>query len=142
MSLDYRELKRRGGKILMYPGLADAVVPPADTFAYYDGVIKASGGVAETQKFFRFFPVPGMGHCGGGAGPSTFDALGALEQWVERGIAPTRIVASHSTAGRVDRTLPLCPFPQVARYEGAGTIDDEANFVCAAPVPQRISKPT
>jgi feruloyl esterase len=72
-----------------------------------------------------------MGHCGGGAGPNTFDALPALEAWVEQGIAPVAIPASHSTAGAVDRTRPLCAWPAAARYDGTGSIDDAANFVCA-----------
>jgi len=132
VSLDYRQFNARGGRVLMYTGLADPVVPPEDVTSYYEAVAKAAGGFVETQKFFRFFPVPGMGHCGGGSGPGTFDALGALEQWVEKGVAPSRIIASHSTAGRVDRTRPLCPFPAVARYKGTGSVDDEAHFVCAA----------
>ena len=75
---------------------------------------------------------PGMGHCGGGEGPNTFDMVGALEQWVEHGRAPDQIVASHSTSGAVDRTRPLCPYPQVAVYTGTGSIDEAANFVCKA----------
>ncbi len=74
--------------------------------------------------------VPGMGHCSGGEGPDTFDKLSALEQWVEHGKAPDSLIASHLTAGKVDRTRPLCPYPQMARYKGAGSIDDAANFSC------------
>ena len=73
---------------------------------------------------------PGMGHCGGGDGPNTFDALTALEQWVESGKAPEQMTASHSTAGKVDRTRPLFAYPKVATYVGSGSIDDAANFVC------------
>jgi feruloyl esterase len=71
-----------------------------------------------------------MAHCGGGAGPNDFDELTALEQWVEQGKAPDSITASHSRDGKVDRTRPLCPYPQVASYKGIGSIDDAANFVC------------
>jgi feruloyl esterase len=78
---------------------------------------------------------PGMAHCRGGDGPDTFDAVTALEDWVERGKAPDQIIASHSTAGKVDRTRPLCPYPQVAKYKGTGSIDEAANFVCRAPQP-------
>jgi feruloyl esterase len=74
-----------------------------------------------------------MTHCGGGDGPSVFDALGALEQWVEHDTPPQRIVASKSTGNVVTRTRPLCLYPQVARYSGSGSTDDEKNFVCAAP---------
>jgi hypothetical protein len=65
--------------------------------------------------------------------PNSFDMLTALEQWVEKGQAPGQIVASHSTAGSVDRTRPLCPYPQVASYTGTGSIDDAASFVCRMP---------
>jgi len=130
MSTDYGAFKSRGGKLVMYTGLADPVTSPLDTVGYYEGVAKAMGGVDATQAFFRFFPAPGMAHCGGGAGPNTFDALAAVEAWVERGIAPDSIPASHSTNGQVDRTRPLCAYPAVARYKGAGSVDDAANFAC------------
>jgi feruloyl esterase len=71
-----------------------------------------------------------MGHCDGGPGPNTFDALGALEQWVEHGTAPDKLIASHVTAGKTDRTRPLCPYPQVAKWNGTGSTDDAANFSC------------
>ena len=77
--------------------------------------------------------VPGMQHCRGGPGPSEFDMVTALEQWVEHGVAPGKIIASHLTAGAVDRTRPLCPYPQAAEYTGKGSTDDAANFVCRAP---------
>ncbi|HZT75569.1 MAG TPA: tannase/feruloyl esterase family alpha/beta hydrolase [Vicinamibacterales bacterium] len=137
---DLSALKKRGGKLLMYTGWMDPVVPPQDTVSYYDGVVKTMGGLDRTKDFFRFFAAPGMGHCGGGPGPNTFDALGAVEQWVEHGTAPDRLVASHATNGKIDRTRPLCPFPQVARYKGTGSIDDAASFVCAAPT--TIAAPT
>ena len=130
MSTDYSAFKARGGKLIMYTGLADPVVSPFDTIAYYEGVAKAMGGMTATQSFFRFFPAPGMAHCGGGAGPNTFDALAALDAWVEHGTAPDSILASHSTGGTVDRTRPLCTYPAVARYVGSGSIDDAANFTC------------
>lgn len=132
MSTDYAAFSARGGKVIMYTGLADPVVSPLDTIAYYDSVVKANGGLEATQPFFRFFPVPGMAHCRGGAGTSTFDALAALEAWVERGIAPDTIPASRWSNGRVDRTRPLCAYPAVARYQGSGSIDDAANFSCVA----------
>lgn len=78
--------------------------------------------------------VPGMNHCAGGEGADNFDAVLALEQWVEQGKAPDQIIASHRGAnGKVDRTRPLCPYPQVAKYKGSGSIDDAANFICSAP---------
>src|SRR5262249_8870695 len=127
---DYHAFQSRGGKLIMFTGLADPVVSPLDTFAYYDNVVAAMGGIDTTKSFFRFFPLPGMWHCAGGAGPNTFDALTALDAWVEKGIAPDSIPASHATSGEVDRTRPLCAYPAVAQYRGAGSIDDAANFSC------------
>ena len=91
------------------------------------------GSKAKTQNFMRLFMAPGMEHCQGGVGPNTFDSLTPLAQWVEYGTAPTQIIASHSTSGVVDRTRPLCPYPQVAKYTGSGSINDAANFGCANP---------
>ena len=87
-------------------------------------------GQTKTQESVRLFMVPGMGHCSGGEGPNTFDMLTALEQWVEHGKPPDQVLASHSTNGTVDRTRPLCPYPQLATYKGAGSIDEAASFVC------------
>jgi feruloyl esterase len=129
---DLTPFKKRGGKLVMYTGWADPVVPPQDTAAYYDAVVKAMGGLEKTRDFFRFFAAPGMGHCSGGPGPNQFDALAALEQWVEKGVAPDKLIASHITNGKVDRTRPLCPYPQVARWKGTGSTDEAANFSCVA----------
>ena len=74
-----------------------------------------------------------MHHCSGGPGPNTFDMLPALEDWVEKGIAPAAIVASQMSEGKVVRTRPLCPHPQVARYTGAGSVDEAASFRCEVP---------
>jgi len=129
---DLTPFKKHGGKLLMYTGWADPVVPPQDTAAYYEGVVKAMGGLAPTRDFYRFFTAPGMGHCAGGPGPNQFDAIGALEQWVEKGTAPDKLIATHSTNGKIDRTRPLCTYPLVARYKGTGNSDEAANFSCVA----------
>ena len=133
---DLTPFKKRGGKLLSYTGWLDPVVPPQDTVAYYEGVTKTMGGPAATRDFYRLFMAPGMGHCAGGPGPNQFDALGALEQWVEKGVAPDTMVATHRTAGKVDRTRPLCPYPQVARYTGTGSVDEAANFSCVSATPR------
>jgi feruloyl esterase len=122
-----------GGKLLIYHGWADGEVPTLTSIDYYNEVVKSSGGRAAADAFVRLFTVPGMHHCSGGPGPDTFDSLAALEGWVERGAAPDKIIAAHRTNGAVDRTRPLCPYPQVARYTGSGSIDDAANFVCKMP---------
>jgi len=123
----------RGGKLLIYHGWADQQVAPRSTIDYYNAVLNTMGGAAKTSDWLRLFMAPGMAHCRGGDGPNTFDVLSALDEWVEKGKAPDRIIASHSTDGNVDRTRPLCPYPQVAKHTGSGSIDDAANFECRIP---------
>jgi feruloyl esterase len=120
----------RGGKLIQYHGWSDPQISPANSTQYYSRVVETLGGADKVRDSYRLFMAPGMGHCGGGEGPNTFDMVSALEQWVEKGKAPDQIVASHATNGVVDRTRPLCPYPQVATYKGTGSIDDAANFVC------------
>lgn len=120
----------RGGKLLQYHGWADPQITPLASTTYFTRVATAMGGAAKAHASYRLFMAPGMGHCGGGSGPNDFDELTALEQWVEKGVAPARLDASHASGGKVDRTRPLCPFPQVATYKGTGSIDDAASFVC------------
>ncbi len=76
--------------------------------------------------------LPGMGHCSGGEGPDSFDKIGVMEEWVERGKAPEEILTSHKTNGKVDRTRPVCAYPQIAKYKGSGSVDDAGSFVCGA----------
>jgi feruloyl esterase len=128
-SPDLKPFVARGGKLLIYQGWADMNVAPKSTVAYYERVVKAIGQ-KQVDDSVRLFFAPGMAHCGGGEGPNVFDALTPLEQWREQGKAPSSILATHSTGGKVDRSRPLCPFPQVAQYKGAGSIDDAANFAC------------
>ena len=120
----------RGGKLLMYHGWSDALIPAGASITYYSRVLAAMGGAAKTSEWIRLFMVPGMGHCRGGDGPNTFDAVGALDEWVEKGKAPDRIIATQATAGASGRTRPLCPYPQLAVYKGSGSIDEAASFIC------------
>jgi feruloyl esterase len=129
---DLREFEKRNGKLLMYQGWADPVVPAADTIRYFESVERAMGGPERTAGFVRLFLAPGMGHCGGGVGPNSFDAVAVLDRWVSKGAAPERIVASHATNGVVDRTRPLCPYPLMARWNGTGSVDEAGSFVCSA----------
>ena len=126
-----KEFFARGGKLIVYHGWNDQLITPLNSIDYYNTVVAKMGGAAKVDGSFRLFMAPGMNHCSGGDGPSRLDAVAALEQWVEQGKAPDRIVASHvSAGGQVDRTRPLCPYPQVARYTGTGSTDDAVNFTC------------
>jgi feruloyl esterase len=117
----------RGGKVLLYHGWNDQLVAPMNSVNYYEAVVRATKSSADS---IRLFMMPGMTHCRGGVGPDNFDRMGVIERWVEKGEAPKRIVAEHSTNGVVDRRRPLCPHPQVAVYSGKGSLDDAANFSC------------
>jgi feruloyl esterase len=127
---DLSAFVKRGGKLIQYHGWADQQIPSGSSVEYYQSVVDRMGGASKIRGNYRMFMVPGMGHCGGGDGTSTFDMLTALEQWVEQGTAPDRIPASRVVDGRADRTRPLCPYPQAAVYTGKGSTDDAANFVC------------
>ena len=122
----------RGGKLLMYHGWADPQVAPMISVNYYSDVLRTVGATAAGSSI-QLYMVPGMLHCQGGPGTDTFNKVSAMEEWLSTGRAPTSIVASHMTAGKADKTRPLCPYPQVARYKGAGSLDEAANFACAAP---------
>jgi feruloyl esterase len=127
-----KKFVQRGGKLLLYHGWNDQALAPRNTVNYYNSVLSAMGGAAKVYGSVRLFMAPGMTHCGGGEGPNDFDAVGAMEQWVEKGNAPDRIIAAHHRAGQTDRTRPLCPYPQIAEYTGTGNINDAANFVCTS----------
>jgi feruloyl esterase len=116
------------GKLLISHGWADQQVAPGSSVEFYKAAVADSGKPAE--DWVRLYMVPGMGHCSGGEGPDTFDKLGALEAWVEQGKAPEAIVASRRVDGKVERTRPLCPYPQRARYRGEGSVDEAGNFSC------------
>ena len=138
---DLRPFRARGGKLIQYHGFSDPDIPPTNSINYFENVVRTIGGrndpraLADTKEFYRLFMVPGMQHCSGGPGTSRFDALTALEQWVEQKRAPEQIMASRMTNGKVDRTRPLCPYPQEAQYKGSGSTDEAANFVCVVPGP-------
>lgn len=140
---DLRRFQARGGKLILYHGWCDAAIPAQAAIDYYESV-KKKMGAKKAAEFVRLFMVPGMQHCGGGAGPNLFGQFGAaqgdargniaaaLERWVEEGVAPEEIVAAKSkgAAGPVVRTRPLCAYPKAAKYKGSGSTDEAANFAC------------
>lgn len=120
-----------GGKLLLYHGWSDPQVPPPSTIAYFDAVVRATGDQRRSTAI-ELYMQPGVNHCFGGDGPDTFDAVGAVERWEQIGRAPARILAWHASAKNMDRTRPLCPYPQIAKYTGSGSVDRAENFRCAA----------
>jgi feruloyl esterase len=133
-------LRGRGAKMVVYHGTSDPIFSSDDTTAWYDGLSARWGSAA---NFARFFRVPGMNHCSGGPATDQFDMLTPLVNWVEKGQAPDSVLASARGAGNAggvnadvpagwaaNRTRPLCPYPQVARYKGSGSLDDAQNFAC------------
>jgi len=154
-SADLRAFRAHGGKLLMYHGWADPLIPSQSSINYFNALVAddpngdgndANGAqqaslkpghntsLARTQEYARLFMVPGMWHCSGGPGPNVFDPITPLVNWVEGGVAPETIPATKfvndAPAQGVQMTRPLCVFPKVAKYSGAGSTDDAANFAC------------
>jgi feruloyl esterase len=129
---DLSAFKAKGGKVVAWHGWGDPAISPYNTLHYYESVEDKIGG--NMDDFYRIFFVPGMGHCGAGAtGPDKFDAVAALENWVEKGMAPSRIESTQLEDGEVTRTRPLCKYPDVPKYSGTGSTDDARSFECVKP---------
>ena len=137
---DLRAFYAHGGKLILYHGWGDAAIPPGNTIAYYQSLQRAHP--REAASSVRLFMVPGMSHCLGGQGANVLDPLTAIDQWKQGGPAPERIIATRfdnpffgylGLPAKALGTRPLCAFPKVARWKGAGSTDDAANFVCVAP---------
>jgi Tannase and feruloyl esterase len=154
---DLRSFDQAGGKLILWQGEADWSIPFITSDAYYQAVVKANGGLAATKQFARYYALPGVGHCGGN-GPDTYNGLGAVVTWAEKGIAPQELTAtqyapatttggggppppsasdltdvvpvlgSPSATAQV-RQLPLFPYPELPAYRGYGNVDDAASYV-------------
>ena len=148
---DLKRFQDHGGKLILYHGWSDPAISPLTTIDYYNSVVRKLGA-RDAQAFTRLYMAPGMQHCNGGPGANSFGQQGnpkpadashnvysALELWVEKGVAPEKIIATKYQAVapgvgfRIKMTRPLCPYPEVAKYKGAGDSNDAANFVCAQP---------
>ena len=124
---DLSKFKSSGGKLLLTHGWSDTGITPETTIWYYDSVLNKMG--KNQSDWMRLFMAPGMGHCGGGPGVNTFDSIGTLENWVEKGIAPDQMMGR----GAQGLTRPLCPYPQYAEYKGTGDLKNAENWACKAP---------
>ncbi|MEH2567369.1 tannase/feruloyl esterase family alpha/beta hydrolase [Bradyrhizobium sp. AZCC 2289] len=147
-STDLGEFREHGGKLLMYHGWADPLIPSQSSINYFNALVgndshgfqQASFGAGNpalqrTQSYARLFMAPGLYHCSGGPGPNAFDALTPLVTWVETGTAPETIIATKfvaDTPPAVAMTRPLCVYPKVAKYNGSGSTSIAANFTCVA----------
>src|SRR5271157_2573263 len=117
-----------GGKLIFYHGNSDPWFSPLDTFEYYKQMSAENGGPEAASKWSQFYFVPGMAHCGGGPGLDKFDLLGAMVNWVEKGTAPTSVIATGKAFP--GRSRPLCPYPKHAHYKGQGDTEDATSFEC------------
>lgn len=138
---DLSVLKNRGAKMMVYHGTSDPIFSSDDTTAWYDALRAANAG--DASNFARFYRVPGMTHCSAGPSTDQFDMLTPLVNWVEKGIAPDRVIANARGPGNAaganadvpaswspTRSRPLCPYPLVARYSGTGSVDLASSFTC------------
>jgi feruloyl esterase len=150
---DYAAAKAHGAKVIMYHGWNDPQPQPEYTVQLYEKIAAANGGIDRTKDFWSLFMVPGMAHCAFGPGATSFGGAGqqsppmrdsahdvqaALEAWVEKGVAPDRLIATKytddlPTTRTIKSTRLLCSYPQVAKYKGTGDTGDAANFQCALP---------
>jgi len=128
-STDISKFVARGGKLLLAHGLQDVLVSTRATEVYWES-LQAQFGPAHVDKFARFYEVPGSGHAFGGAFTPGWDSLTALENWVEKGIAPKNQIAT-DTAVHAGRTRPLCEYPTWPKYNGSGDPNSASSFTCA-----------
>jgi feruloyl esterase len=131
---DLSQFKKRGGKLLLTHGWADTGITPETTIWYYDSVLDKMG--KDQSDWVRLFMAPGMGHCGGGPGVNSFDSIGTIEKWVEKGTAPNEMLGT----GAQGLTRPLCPYPQYAEYKGTGDLKSASNWACKAPAASKLTQ--
>lgn len=129
---DLSGFRKKGGKVLIFHGESDQIISPRGTLNYFERVLAKNGGATEVNKFARLFMIPGMGHgCSGDdKEPFPVDFSGELVNWVEKGVAPDRIIATQKLPDGATRTRPLCAYPNTAKWSGKGSSDDAPNFIC------------
>jgi hypothetical protein len=119
---------KKGGKLLLSHGWSDGLIPARNTADFYKSII-AKMDPKKAADSIRLFMLPGVGHCGGGDAPNVADMLSAIDQWVETGKAPDRIIATNPP-NQKSMSRPICPYPQIAKYMGTGSTDEAENFEC------------
>src|SRR5262249_18750933 len=149
---DLRPFAARGGKLIIWNGLADPHISPLNPVAYYSAMEKLLGG-ERVKAFARLYLTPGAYHCSGGEGPYSLDTLSAVMAWVERGQAPNALIARQapsrdltalalsnqapsnqpgsnqaSSSQTAVRTRPIFPYPLTSKYVGTGSMDEAVNF--------------
>ncbi len=141
-----KQFKKSGGKLILYHGWSDPDIAPLSTINYYENVTSKMGN-QNAHEFIRVYMVPGMQHCGGGSGATVLGAVpssgadsqngiqAVLERWVEKGSAPGEIIAKKYQPTGIQKegvagTRPICPYPTVARYKGAGSTDEADSYTC------------
>src|SRR5437773_2682874 len=131
---DLTRFRDRGGKVIIYHGLADQLIPAAGTIDYYKRVQQHMGGAEKTAQFARLFLAPGVDHGFRGAGPTPTGQMDAIVRWVEESQAPHKLIAElRDRNGKIVRTRPLFPYPQITKYKGSGSTDEAENFVAQPP---------
>jgi feruloyl esterase len=128
-STDISAFATGGGKLLLAHGLSDVLVSTRATEQYYQR-LQAQMGPTFVDTFARYYEVPGLGHAVSSVFNGTWDSLTALENWVEKGTAPSGQVTT-DTAGVPGRTRPLCDYPKWPQYKGTGDVNLAASFTCA-----------
>ena len=143
---DLTAFKAHGGKLIQYHGWADQQISPYGSIDYYNKTV-GKMSKADRDSFYRLYLLPGIYHCSGGPGVGNIgdsspavqhdpqhDLVEAIDAWVTKNQAPTAMIGSHLDDNKkVDRTRPLCPYPEEAKYNGKGDINDAKSFVCRAP---------
>ena len=126
---DLSAFEHAGGKLILWAGYADPAINPVGTISYYQAVVQRSGGLAATERYARLFLLPGVAHCGGGQGPSTFDALTAITGWVTKGTAPSSLLTSLTDqSGATTATRPVYAYPDIAVDTTGGPADQASSY--------------
>lgn len=124
-STDYSSFKEQGAKMILYQGWNDYAISAFATIDYYQEIAKRD---KEVDSYLRLFLLPGVLHCSGGTGPDKTDWLALIMDWVEKGIAPERVVMSKEENGEVVMERPVFPYPAVTVYDGKGDPRKERSF--------------